>query len=57
MANPSSACLVTEHGAAAADTVSIMLSQPVNPAHAPLPANDAEALVFRQLYETLVRVD
>jgi hypothetical protein len=34
-----------------------MLSQPVDPAHAPVPANDAEALVFRQLYETLVRVD
>jgi hypothetical protein len=29
----------------------------VDPAHAPVPATDAERLVFRQLYETLVRVD
>ena len=40
-----------------ADTVALMLGESVDPGHAPLPTNDAEALVFRQLYETLVRVD
>jgi hypothetical protein len=39
------------------DTVRIALSSPVEPAHAPAPATDDERLVFRQLYETLVRVD
>jgi hypothetical protein len=29
----------------------------VNPANAPRPSNDSERLVFRQLYDTLVRVD
>src|SRR5437899_2485107 len=29
----------------------------IAPAHAPAPENDAERLVFRQLYETLIRVD
>jgi hypothetical protein len=29
----------------------------VNPANAPRPTNDSERLVFRQIYETLVRVD
>ena len=52
----SPACVVSEP-ANPADTVSVLLSQPVDPAHAPVPTNDAEALVFRQLYETLVRVD
>lgn len=35
----------------------IALTQPVVPGHAPEPSTDAERLVFRQLYETLVRVD
>jgi hypothetical protein len=30
---------------------------PIDPAHAPVPANDGEHLVFRQLYESLVRID
>jgi len=41
----------------AAGTLSVALSGPVDAAHAPLPWNDAERLVFPQLYETLIRVD
>jgi hypothetical protein len=33
------------------------LTDPVDPAHAPRPSNASERLLFRQLYETLVRVD
>jgi len=54
--DPPSACAVSQP-TPAADTVAIMLGEPVDPGHAPLPTNDAEALIFRQLYETLVRVD
>jgi hypothetical protein len=39
------------------DTLSVALPEPVDPAHAPAPKNDTERLVFRQLYETLIRVD
>jgi hypothetical protein len=35
----------------------VALTEPVDPANAPRPANDSERLLFRQLYETLVRVD
>jgi len=35
----------------------VALGEPVNPANAPRPSNDSERLVFRQLYETLVRID
>ena len=33
------------------------LAEPVDPGHAPRPGNDSELLLFRQLYETLIRVD
>src|SRR5688572_25020374 len=33
------------------------LGERVDPSHAPRPSNDSERLLFRQLYETLVRVD
>jgi hypothetical protein len=35
----------------------VALSNPINPSNAPHPSNDSERLVFRQLYETLVRTD
>jgi len=38
-------------------TITIGLTEPVDPRHAPFPRNDAERLVFRHLYETPVRVD
>jgi hypothetical protein len=37
--------------------VTVALTDSVDPAHAPVPRNDAERLVFGQLYETLVRFD
>ncbi len=35
----------------------VALGERVNPANAPHPSNDSERLLFRQVYETLVRVD
>jgi hypothetical protein len=37
--------------------MTVALSEPVDPANAPHPSNDSERLLFRQLYETLVRID
>lgn len=39
------------------DTLVIGVSGAVDPAHAPIPGSDAERIVFRQLYETLIRID
>jgi hypothetical protein len=39
------------------DTVRVALLEPVDAGHAPVPVNGTERLVFRQLYETPVRVD
>src|SRR5688500_1232552 len=36
---------------------SVALTDRVDPANAPVPSNESERLLFRQLYETLVRVD
>jgi hypothetical protein len=38
-------------------TITVGLTDPVNPRHAPIPQTDAERLVFRHLYETPVRID
>ncbi len=46
--------LITEPGAPIA---TVGLGERVDPANAPHPSNDSERLLFRQLYETLVRVD
>ena len=35
----------------------VALTDRINPANAPRPSNDSERLLFRQLYESLVRVD
>ena len=51
------ACLIAAGRPASRDTVTIALTDPVDPAHAPLPRNVAERFVFAQLYETLIRVD
>jgi Bacterial extracellular solute-binding proteins, family 5 Middle len=37
--------------------VTVALTDSVDPTHAPVPQNDAERIVFGQLYETLVRFD
>lgn len=39
------------------DTLRVALADSVDFAHAPAPANDSERLVFRQLFETLIRLD
>lgn len=52
---PSAACIVVDTGAPA--LLRVAVGQSVDAAHAPAPRNAAERLVFRQLYETLVRVD
>lgn len=39
------------------DTFTVALLDPVDLAHAPVPTNDSERLLFRQLFETLIRVD
>lgn len=51
------ACALAAGPARARDTVTIAVTDPVNPAHAPVPQSDAERLVFAQLYESLVRLD
>lgn len=35
----------------------VALSEHIDPTHAPYPRNDSERFLFRQLYDTLVRVD
>jgi len=49
------ACIVSD-GAAPA-RLRVAVAGPVDVRNAPVPRTDAERLVFRQLYETLVRVD
>jgi len=50
------ACILTQ-GSSAGDTITVALGEPVNPAHAPAPSSSAERLLFRHLYQTLIRVD
>ena len=40
-----------------APITTVAIGEAVDPAHAPRPTNDGERLVFRQIYETLVRAD
>jgi len=50
-------CVVLPSTGEVADTVRVALSEPVGPAFAPWPRNDAEALLFRHFYETLIATD
>jgi Bacterial extracellular solute-binding proteins, family 5 Middle len=50
-------CTVAAAPASARDTVTIAVTDPVDPARAPVPRSDAEHLVFAQLYETLLHLD
>jgi hypothetical protein len=50
-------CLLTADSAGRLDTFRIALSDSVDLAHAPVPTNDSERLLFRQLYRNLVRID
>jgi len=52
---PVNACaLISEPGEPVG---TVALNEPIDPSHAPYPANESERLLFRQLYETLVRVN
>ena len=53
-AGSSDCALIAEAGEPVA---TVAVSNPIDPSNAPHPSNDSERLVFRQLYETLVRVD
>jgi hypothetical protein len=46
--------LIAEPGESVA---TVAVSGPIDPSHAPRPSNESERLLFRQLYETLVRVE
>ena len=50
-------CELAPGPVAAAGTLTVALPGSVDPAHAPVPATDAERLVFPQLYEPLVHID
>lgn len=50
-------CLLTGVAAKVRDVVRVGVTEPVDPGHVPVPRNDGERLVFRHLYETLVRLD
>lgn len=50
-------CLISDHAVPRRDTLRVALLTPVAATSAPAPTTDGERLVFRQLYETLVRVD
>ena len=54
---PRSACAIAGAQPAAGDTISVASIGPIEPSHAPVPANRAERFVFAQLYETLIDVD
>ncbi len=51
------ACALFPGSGARPPLVRIALTESVDPAHAPAPQNDAERILFRHLYETLVQVD
>ena len=55
---PDESCLLNTGAVSVrAATITIGLTDAVDPQHAPLPRNDAERLVFRHLYDTPVRLD
>jgi len=57
-AAPDESCLLSTGSVSGrVATITIGLTDAVDPRHAPLPRNDAERLVFRHLYETPVRLD
>lgn len=52
-----SACAVLSGATAPADTLRLALPDPVVLSRAPVPGNYSESVLFRHLYETLVRLD
>src|SRR3989442_8564958 len=54
---PLSICDLSGDSIAPTDTLTVAAPGAVDPAHAPIPVTSAERVLFRQLYETLLRVD
>jgi len=56
---PEESCLLPTGAVSttASHTITIGLTEPVDPRHAPIATNDAERIVFRHLYETPIRFD
>ncbi|MEO7238286.1 MAG: hypothetical protein ABIZ96_06715 [Gemmatimonadales bacterium] len=50
-------CRLSAGSAETSETLTVALADSVDPAHAPIPVNDSERLLFRQYSETLVRLD
>jgi len=50
-------CILVAPPSVRGDTVSITITENVDLDHAPVPHNDGERLVYRHLYETLIRLD
>ena len=50
-------CALADDSAGIPDTLTLALPGAVDPAHAPVPETEAERMIFRQLYETLIRLD
>jgi Bacterial extracellular solute-binding proteins, family 5 Middle len=56
-ASPARSCEVGAAQRVPAESISVALTGPISPAHAPRPGNPAERFVFAQLYETLIQLD
>jgi hypothetical protein len=54
---PAAECRLLDAAAAGPAELQIALLDDISPAAAPIPRNESERLLFRQAYETLVRVD
>ena len=54
---PKSSCAIVAAAPTPSDTISVAVTEPIDPAHIPTPGNSAERFAFAQAYETLVNVD
>ncbi|MFH1755483.1 MAG: ABC transporter substrate-binding protein [Candidatus Latescibacterota bacterium] len=50
-------CEIVHGQPESANSVTVALLEPVDPVHAPYPRNTSEQIVFRHLYQTLIRID
>lgn len=50
-------CSLRANSSESVDTLTVALLESVSMAHAPTPTNDSERLLFRHLYDTVVRLD
>ena len=54
---PTSACAIVAAAPTPPETISVALTEPIDPTRVPTPRNSAERFAFAQAYETLVNVD